>query len=80
MREEAAKLVSAAAEAGRMEFMHEFAIPFTARNLATLILDEASEDRLNRAVAAVSRITSEGSAEAFMDLAAIAEQFALPEG
>ena len=75
MRDEAAKLVSAAAARGRMEFMNDFAIPFTARNLAKLILDETSEDRLHRAVAAVTRITSEGTAEAFMETAAIAEEF-----
>src|ERR1700756_3886852 len=71
MRQEAAKLVSAAAVPGRMEFMKDFAIPFTARNLAKVILDETNEDRLNRAVAAVSRISSEGTAEAFMETAAI---------
>jgi cytochrome P450 len=75
MRDEAARLVAAAAAPGRMEFMNDFAIPFTARNLARLILDETNEDRLDRAIAAVSRISSEGSAEAFVETASIAEQF-----
>lgn len=75
MRSEAATLVKAVSATGRMEFMNDFAIAITARNLAKVVLDENNEDRLHRAVDAVTRISSEGTAEAFMDTAAIAEEF-----
>jgi cytochrome P450 len=75
MRSDAAALVKAVSATGRMEFMNDFAISITARNLAKVVLDEHDEDRLHRAVEAVSRISSEGTPEAFMDTAAIAEEF-----
>jgi cytochrome P450 len=75
MRADAATLVKAASATGRMEFMNDFAIAITARNLAKVVLDEHDEDRLHRAVEAVSRISSEGTPEAFMDTAAIAGEF-----
>jgi cytochrome P450 len=58
-----------------MEFMNDFAIAITARNLAKVVLDEHDDDRLRRAIEAVTRISSEGTPEAFMDTAAVAEEF-----
>jgi cytochrome P450 len=75
MRSDAATLVKAVSATGRMEFMNDFAIAITARNLAKVVLDEHDEERLHRAVEAVSRISSEGTPEAFMDTAAVAEEF-----
>ena len=75
MRSDAAALVKTVSATGRMEFMNDFAIAITARNLAKVVLDEHDDDRLHRAVEAVTRISSEGTPEAFMDTAAIAEEF-----
>jgi cytochrome P450 len=75
MRADAASLVKAVSATGRMEFMNDFAIAITARNLAKVVLDEHDDDRLRRAVEAVTRISSEGTPEAFMDTAAVAEEF-----
>lgn len=75
LRSDAAALVKAVSATGRMEFMNDFAIAITARNLAKVVLDEHDEDRLRRAVEAVSRISSEGTPEAFTDTAAIAGEF-----
>jgi cytochrome P450 len=75
MRQHAKDMVSILARSGRMEFMSDFAIPFTANNLAKVILDEDNEDCLRRAVDAVTRISSEGTPEAFMDTASVAGEF-----
>jgi cytochrome P450 len=74
LRHEAASMLERFAPAGRMEFMTDFAIPFTARNLGKVILDEQNEERLGRAADAVSRISSQGTMEAFLETASIAEE------
>jgi cytochrome P450 len=75
MRERADAMVAELAARGRFEFMHDFAIPFTAGNLARVVLDDDNESRVNRATVTVARISSEGTVEAFTDTAAIAEEF-----
>jgi cytochrome P450 len=75
MRERAEAMVAELAARGPFEFMHDFAIPFTAGNLARVVLDDDNEDRVNRAAVTVARISSEGTVEAFTDTAAIAEEF-----
>jgi cytochrome P450 len=46
---------------GRVEFVGGFAIPFTAGSLAKVVLDDDNEDRLQRAVAAVTAVAVENS-------------------
>jgi cytochrome P450 len=75
MRERADAMVAELAARGRFEFMHDFAIRFTAGNLARVVLDDDNESRVNRATVTVARISSEGTVEAFTDTAAIAEEF-----
>ncbi len=60
---------------GRMEFMHEFALPYTATNLARVILAEDNKERVKRAGVAALRISTEGSQQAFVDLTNIAAEF-----
>jgi cytochrome P450 len=58
-----------------MEFMHEFALPYTATNLARVILGETDKDRIRRASEAALRISSAGDQQAFVDLTNIAAEF-----
>jgi cytochrome P450 len=60
---------------GRMEFMSEFAVPLTSANLARVILDEKNKKRIQRAINIATRISSEGSLEAFFEIAALADEF-----
>jgi len=60
---------------GRMEFMNDFAVPLTAANLARVILDEKNKERLRRATAIATRISAEGSLEAFHEISALAQEF-----
>jgi cytochrome P450 len=75
MRAAARNLLDDAVPAGRMEFMHEFALPYTAENLSRVILGETNKDRVKRASEAGQRISTEGSPQAFIDLAQIAAEF-----
>ena len=75
MRAAARELLDQLVPAGRMEFMNDFALPYTAKNLSTVILGETSKDRLARARDAALRISSDNSQQAFIDLAGIAAEF-----
>lgn len=75
MRATARKLLDEAVPAGRMEFLQEFALPYTAENLSRVILGETNKDRVRRASEAGQRISTEGSPQAFIDLAQIAAEF-----
>jgi cytochrome P450 len=55
--------------------MTDYAIPFTSRNLARVILDDSNAERIQRAIAIATRISSEGDPQAFFDMAALAEEF-----
>ena len=60
---------------GRFDFMTDYAIPFTSRNLARVILDDSNAERIQRAIAIATRISGEGEPQAFFDMAALAEEF-----
>ncbi|MDB4872959.1 MAG: Cytochrome, partial [Gemmatimonadales bacterium] len=64
-------LIDRVEAAGRIEFVSEFAIPFTAGSLAKVVLDDDNEDRLNRAVAAGTATSVEQTPESFAAVAAL---------
>jgi cytochrome P450 len=57
---------------GRVEFVSRFAIPFTAGSLAKIVLDDDNEERLQRAVDAVTAVSVDQSPESYGTVAAIA--------
>jgi cytochrome P450 len=59
---------------GRVEFVSGFAIPFTAGSLAKVVLDDDNEDRLRRAVAAVTATSVENTPETFGVVAELAAE------
>jgi cytochrome P450 len=75
MRDTARELLEAVLTNGRMEFMTDFALPFTAANLSRVILDEKDRDRMERAKDASVRISTENTQQAFVDLAEVAGEF-----
>ncbi len=75
MRGTARELLDGAVPAGRMEFIHDFALPYTAENLSRVILGETSKERVERAREAGLRISTEGTPQAFIDLAQVAAEF-----
>jgi cytochrome P450 len=60
---------------GQFDFMTDYAIPFTSRNLARVILDDSNAERIERAISIATRISSEGDPQAFFDMSALAEEF-----
>jgi cytochrome P450 len=75
MRETARELLDPLLARGSMDFMHDFALPYTARNLARVILGETNKERVARAGVVASRISTEGTPQAWIDLATIATEF-----
>jgi cytochrome P450 len=75
MRGAARELLATLVPAGRMEFMTEFALPYTAANLSRVILDEKDQARVARARDASIRISTENDQQAFVDLAQVAAEF-----
>src|SRR5258706_6292744 len=75
MRDTARELLEPVLPNGRMEFMNDFALPFTAANLSRVILDEKDKDRMARAKDASVRISRENTQQAFIDLAEVAGEF-----
>jgi cytochrome P450 len=67
-------LIDAFISGGRVEFVSGFAIPFTAGSLAKVVLDDDNEERLQRAVAAVTATSVDQSPETFAAVAAIAAE------
>ena len=55
---------------GRVEFVSGFAIPFTSGSLAKVVLDDDNEERLQRAVDAVTATSVDQSPETFGAVAA----------
>jgi cytochrome P450 len=75
VRDTARTLLDNLVPRGRFDFMADYAIPFTSRNLARVILDDSNAERIQRAIAIATRISSEGDPQAFFDMAALAEEF-----
>jgi cytochrome P450 len=75
IRGTARELLDSAVPAGRMEFIHDFALPYTAENLSRVILGETNKERVERAREAGLRLSTEGSPQAFIDLAQVAKEF-----
>lgn len=68
------ELVDGFVDAGEVEFVSGFAIPFSAGSLARIVLDDDNEERLDRAVAAVTVTATDQSPEAFGAVAMIANE------
>jgi cytochrome P450 len=75
VRDTARTLLDNLVPRGRFDFMTDYAIPFTSRNLARVILDDSNAERIQRAIAIATRISSDGDPQAFFDMAALAEEF-----
>ncbi|GAA1268826.1 cytochrome P450 [Pseudonocardia aurantiaca] len=67
-------LIDGFVEDGRVEFVSRFAIPFTAGSLAKVVLDDDNEDRLRRAIDAVTAVSVDNSPESFGVVAGIAAE------
>lgn len=67
-------LIDSFIKSGRVEFVSGFAIPFTAGSLAKVVLDDDNADRLQRAVDAVTAVSTDQSPETFAAVAAIAAE------
>lgn len=75
LREIARQAIDTFVDRGTMEFVDEFAIPFSSAAAAKIVFDEDDEDRLARAVAAVERIVRENSPESYEGLAVLAAEY-----
>lgn len=75
MREIARSTVSRFADNGQVDFINEFAIPFTSATAAKVVFDEDDPDRMSRAVAAVERVARENSPEAYQGVAMLAAEY-----
>jgi cytochrome P450 len=68
------ELIDGFVDAGEVEFVSGFAVPFSAGSLARIVLDDDNEERLARAVAAVTVTATDQSPEAFGAVATIAAE------
>jgi len=75
VHETARELLDDLVPRGGFDFMTDYAVPFTSRNLARVVLDDSNAERIQRAIAIATRISSEGDPQAFFDMAALAEEF-----
>jgi cytochrome P450 len=75
IRDTARTLLAEHVPSGHFDFMTDYAIPFTSRNLARVILDDSNAERIERAISVATRISSEGDPQAFFDMSALAEEF-----
>jgi cytochrome P450 len=75
IRDTARTLLDELVPRGRFDFMTDYAVPFTSRNLARVVLDDSNAERIRRAITIATRISSEGDPQAFFDMAALAEEF-----
>jgi cytochrome P450 len=71
MEQLANSLIDAVIDEGQIEFISQYAIPFTAGSLARVVLDDDDEERMKKAVNAVTQV-SVGGPEAFQTVAEIA--------
>ena len=74
VRETARELLDKLVPNGHFDFMTDYAVPFTSRNLARVILDDSNAERIQRAISIATRISGDGEAEAFFEIAALAEE------
>lgn len=74
MEQLADDLIDGFIDRGEVEFVSDFAIPFSAGSLARIVLDDDNEERLARATAAVTRTAVEQNPESFAGVAAIAAE------
>jgi cytochrome P450 len=74
VRETATELLDKLVPQGRFDFMTDYAIPFTSRNLARVILDDGNAERIQRAISIATRISGEGDPAAFFEISALAEE------
>ena len=74
VRETARELLDKLVPHGQFDFMTDYAVPFTSRNLARVILDDGNAERIQRAISIATRISGDGEAEAFFEIAALAEE------
>jgi len=74
IRATARELLDKLIPAGHFDFMTDYAIPFTSRNLARVILDDGNEERIARAISIATRISGEGDPAAFFEISALAEE------
>ena len=75
MRASAASLVTSWLDVGEVEFVGDFAAPFVAQSLATIVFNEQDPTRMSRASEIVSRVAVESSDENFFDLAVLAGEY-----
>ena len=68
IRENARAALSGLTAGRPVEFMHDFAVPFIAANVALVVVNDDNVDRMKRATTTVSRITTEGTAQSWQDL------------
>jgi cytochrome P450 len=74
IRETARELLDKLVPGGQFDFMTDYAVPFTSRNLARVILDDGNAERIQRAIALAIRISGDGDAAAFFEISALAEE------
>jgi len=74
LRQLADELIDRFADRGQVEFVSEFAIPFTAGALAKIVLDDDNEERLARAVDAVTQVSVQNTPESFAAVAGLAAE------
>jgi cytochrome P450 len=74
IRETARELLDKLVPNGQFDFMTDYAVPFTSRNLARVILDDGNAERIQRAISIAIRISGDGDAAAFFEIAALAEE------
>jgi cytochrome P450 len=73
MEELADSLIDAVIESGQLEFVSQFAIPFTAGSLARVVIDDDNPDRMKLAIQAVTEVSS-GDPTAYERVAMIAAE------
>ena len=71
MEQLADSLIDAVIDKGSLEFVSQYAIPFTAGSLARVVLDDDDPDRMREAIDAVTAIST-GGPEAYQRVAEIA--------
>lgn len=75
MRAIASDAIDGFIDTGRCEFVADFAIPFSAGVLSTIIFEEQDRERIAEGVAVVARCSRDSSPEAFFELAMFAAQY-----
>lgn len=75
MRKIASETIEAWIDDGQLEFVHQFAIPFSAGVLSRVIFDEDDKARVDEAVAVVSQCALDPAPESFFQLAMVAASY-----